>query len=84
MKLSEAEFRGHQAPPLYENRLCKVLCSYFPDHNGSVPRVSLLDIINLILRARYVPRVITFLFRRAAVTVQIKVHLTVGSKAKIL
>ena len=29
-----------QSPPLYENRLCKVLCSFFAEHKGSVPRVS--------------------------------------------
>ena len=43
MKLSEAEFRGHQAPPLYENRLSKVLCSFFTDRNGSVLRVSFYE-----------------------------------------
>ena len=50
----------------------KVGCSYFPDRKGgSVSRVSSLDIINFILRARYVPRVITFPFRRAAIIVRI-------------
>ena len=43
MKLSEAEFRGHQAPPLYENRLSKVLCSFFTDRNGSVLRGSFYE-----------------------------------------
>ena len=70
-KLSEAEFKNHPEPVPCESRLYLVGCSYFPDRKGSVPRVSLFYIINLILRARYVPRVITFLFRRAAVTVRI-------------
>ena len=82
-KLSEAEFKNHPEPVPCESRLYLVGCSYFPDRKGSVPRVSLFYIINLILRARYVPRVITFPFRRAAVTVQIEIHLTAGSKTKI-
>ena len=48
---AKLSLRFTEAPPC-ESRLFKVLCSYLSDRKGRVPRVSLLDIINLILRAR--------------------------------
>ena len=35
--------KGAQAPPLYENRLSKVGCSYFLERNGGVPRDSFYE-----------------------------------------